>query len=84
MPRPHNLMPYDQSLDNQLFTKSYEGEGTRVSVSVYSYNNGPKKLQISRENYDTEGNVRFSKLGRLTREEAAGILPLIQEALGQF
>ncbi len=74
-------MPYDSSLDKQLFTKSWESEDTKVNVSVYSYNNGPKKLQLGRENKDAEGNYRFSKLGRLTKEEAENILPLIQEAL---
>lgn len=74
-------MPYDSSLDKPLFTKSWEGDGTKVSVNVYSYNNGPKKLQISRENVDAEGEGRFSKLGRLTKEEPEGILPFLQEAL---
>ena len=77
-------MPYDSSLDKQLFTRSWEGEGTKISVSVYSYNNGMKKLQISRENIGAEGEPRFSKLGRLTKEEAEGILPLIQEAIPQL
>jgi len=74
-------MPYDAALDKQLFTKSWEGEGTKLSVSVYSYNNGQKKLQISRENFGAEGEPRFSKLGRLTKDEAAAIIPFIQEAL---
>ena len=77
-------MPYDSSLDAQLFTKSQEFEGTRITVSVYSYNQGVKKLQISRENMNAEGEWRFGKLGRLTKEEAQGILPLIQEASGQL
>ena len=77
-------MPYDSSLDNQIFTKSWETEDTKVNVSVYSYNNGPKKLQIGRENRDAEGGYRFSKLGRLTKEEAAGILPLVQEAISKM
>ena len=77
-------MPYDSSLDNQLFSKSWEGEGTRIVVSVYSYNNGPKKLQISRENQDADGNPRFSKLGRMTKDEVQNILPFIQEALGHL
>ena len=77
-------MPYDSSLDKQLFTKSWEGDGTKISVSVYSYNNGPKKLQISRENADAEGQPRFSKLGRLTKEELDAILPHLQEALGHL
>ena len=51
-------MPYDSSLDKQLFTKSWEGEGTKISVSIYSYNNGVKKLQISRETFGAEGEPR--------------------------
>ena len=77
-------MPYDSSLDKQLFTKSWEGEGTKISVSIYSYNNGMKKLQISRENIGAEGEPRFAKLGRLTKEEAEAVLPMIQEALPQM
>lgn len=77
-------MPYDSSLDKQLFSKGWEGEGTKITVSVYSYNNGPKKLQISRENFDAEGQPRFAKLGRLLKEEAQAILPFIQEAIEQL
>ena len=74
-------MPYDSSLDKQVFAKSWEGDGTKITVSVYSYNNGPKKLQISRENLDAEGQPRFSKLGRMTKEEFEAILPFFPEAL---
>ena len=75
-------MPYDSSIDKQLFSKSFESQtGGRIVVSVYSYNNGPKKLQITRENTSAEGDVRFAKLGRLTKPEAEGVLPLMQEAL---
>ena len=77
-------MPYDANLDKQLFAKSHEGEGTRVTVSIYSYNNGPKKLQISRENQDAEGQWRFSKLGRLLKEEIEALMPILQESVGQF
>ena len=77
-------MPYDASLDKQMFAKSHEAEGTKVTVSIYSYNNGPKKLQISRENQDTEGGWRFSKLGRMSKDEVQAILPFLQEALNQF
>ena len=77
-------MPYESSLDEQLFSSSWEGEGTRITVSVYSYNKGAKKLQITRENQTNEGEYRFTKLGRLAKEEAEGILPLIQEALAKM
>ena len=74
-------MPYDSSLDKQLFTKAFESELGKIVVSVYSYNNGQKKLQLTRENSSSEGEVRFAKLGRLTKAEAQGVLPLMQEAL---
>ena len=77
-------MPYDAKLDNQLFTKSFENDFGKISVSIYSYNNGAKKLQISRENKNDEGKLNFAKLGRLTKEEATAILPLIQEAILQM
>ena len=77
-------MPYDKSLDDQLFSKAWESEEGRLSVSVFSYNNGPRKLQIVRETRDAEGNFRFGKMGRLTKEEAEGVLPLIQEAIAQL
>lgn len=77
-------MPYDSSLDAKLFSKIWETEDVRLVVSVFSYNGGAKKLQISRENKDAEGEYRFSKLGRLTQEELKGILPLLQEAVGQM
>jgi len=71
-------MPYDSTLDNKLYSKSIETE-----LSVYSYNEGAKKLQISRENKAQE-DYRFSKLGRLSKEEAEGILPLMQEAIKEM
>ena len=77
-------MPYDASLDKQLFNKSHEGEGSKITVSIYSYNNGAKKLQISRENQDAEGEWRFSKLGRMTKEEAEAVVPILQEAINNF
>ncbi|MFH1479464.1 MAG: hypothetical protein ABIG92_06820 [Candidatus Omnitrophota bacterium] len=77
-------MPYDSSLDEKVFSKSWETESERLSVSVYSYNKGAKKLQITRENRDAEGGFRFAKLGRMTKEEVTSILPLIQEAAAKL
>ena len=74
-------MPYDSSLDEQIFSKAWEDEGGKIVVSVHSYNKGAKKLQIAREIKDRMGNAAFAKLGRLSKEELKGILPLIQEAL---
>lgn len=74
-------MPYDSSLDERLFSKAKESEAGRLTVSVYAYNKGVKKLQISRETRDAEGGFRFAKLGRMTKEEVEAILPFVQEAV---
>jgi predicted transcriptional regulator len=74
-------MPYDQSLDKQLFTKAFETDAGKIIVSVYSYNGGAKKMQMSRETTDKEGKPTFAKLGRMTKEEVEGVLPIIQEAM---
>jgi hypothetical protein len=74
-------MPYDSSLDESLFSKSWEGEMSRITVSIYSYNKGAKKLQITRENRDPQGQFRFAKLGRMTKEEVEAIVPFIKEAV---
>ena len=74
-------MPYDKSLDVESFKEIKEFEDTRISVGVFSYNEGPKKLQISRENLSAEGEWRFAKLGRMTKDEAQEIVPLMVKAL---
>jgi len=74
-------MPFDQSLDKELFGESVEFEATKITVSVMCYNEGVKKLQISRQNKNKEDSYNFSKLGRMTKEEAEAVLPLMQKAL---
>lgn len=74
-------MPYDIDLDECLFSKSWEGDSGRLTVSVYSYNKGTKKLQIARENRVGDSELRFAKLGRMTKEEVEAIIPLIKEAV---
>jgi len=74
-------MPYDSSLDESLFSRSWESDSTRLTVSIYSYNKGPQKLQITRENRNPDGDFRFTKLGRMSKEEVQAIVPIIQEAL---
>ncbi len=74
-------MAFDKNLDKEIFGETAEFEITRIRVSVYSYNNGQPKLQISRENRNQEsGEWVFSKLGRLAKDEVTAILPLIEKA----
>jgi len=77
-------MPYDRNMDECLFSKPSENESERLTVSVYSYNKGTKKLQIIRENKDSQGNFKFAKLGRMTKKEIETLLPLIQEAINHM
>ena len=78
------MPPYEPSLDESVFSKAWETDTQRLTVTVYSYNKGQKKLQITRENKFSDGDFRFAKLGRLSKEELQAILPLIQEAMEQM
>ena len=74
-------MAFDKTLDKELFGETAEFEVTRLRVSVYSYNDGTPKLQISRENRNQEtGDWTFAKMGRLTKTEVEAILPIIEKA----
>lgn len=74
-------MPYDQSLDVASFKETKEFGETRITVGVFSYNDGAKKLQVSRENRNQNEEWRFAKLGRMTKEEAKEILPIMAKAV---
>jgi hypothetical protein len=77
-------MVYDANMDKALFSEIVEFETTRITVSVFSYNNGTPKLQISRENMDPDGTFKFAKLGRMIKEEAEKVVPLMAKALEQM
>ena len=74
-------MPYDQALDVSSFKETKEFAETRITVGVFSYNEGTKKLQISRENQNQNEEWRFAKLGRMTKEEAQEIIPIMAKAV---
>jgi hypothetical protein len=74
-------MPYDQTLDVSSFKETKEFQDTRITVGVFSYNNGAKKLQLTRETRNQNEEWRFAKLGRLTKEEAQEIIPIMTRAL---
>lgn len=74
-------MPYDKSLDVESFKEVKEFNDTRISVGIFSYNNGEKKLQISRENKDQNEEWRFAKLGRMNKPEAKEIVPILMKAV---
>ena len=71
---------FDKSLDKELFSEALEFEKSRIAVSVFAYNHGTPKLQISRENKNASGEYSFAKMGRLTKEEVDKIMPLMEKA----
>ena len=73
-------MPYDPTLDVETFKEVKDFDGTRIRVGVFSYNGNEKKLQITREN-EAQGEWRFTKLGRMTKDEAKAILPVMMKAI---
>jgi hypothetical protein len=75
-------MAYDKELDKQLFNETVEFETSKISVAVYAYNEGTPKLQLSREVLNPDdGAWKWSKLGRMLKEEAEKVIPLMQKAL---
>ncbi len=74
-------MPYEKSLDVEVFKEIKEFDGSRITVGVFSYNGGEKKLQVGRENQDASGEWRFSKLGRMTKDEAQAVIPVMMKAV---
>ncbi|MGM5483355.1 MAG: hypothetical protein ACQER9_00385 [Nanobdellota archaeon] len=74
-------MAFDPKLDKEIFSKYVDFDNTRIIVAVKCYNEGTKKLQITRENMTQEGETRFAKLGRMVKEEAEAVIPLMQEAI---
>ncbi len=73
-------MAFDKSLDKELFSEALGFDKSRITVSVFAYNNGTPKLQLSRENKTADGEYSFAKLGRLTKEEVERIMPLMEKA----
>jgi hypothetical protein len=78
-------MAFDKTLDKALFSETKEFETSKITVSVMSYNGGTPKLQISRESLDpNNGEWRWSKLGRMLKDEVEAVMPLMQKALGSL
>jgi hypothetical protein len=74
-------MAYDPKLDASSFKELVEiSDKTRISISVWSYNGGIKRLQLSRENM-VDGEWNFTKLGRMSKPEIEAVLPIIIQAV---
>ncbi len=72
-------MPYDANLDKTLWEEKIEVGEYVFEVKVMQYNEGTKKISIQRFRGEN-----FSKLGRITLEEAEAIIPLVQKAVEEI
>ncbi|MFZ5802647.1 MAG: hypothetical protein ACOY3K_06030 [Candidatus Omnitrophota bacterium] len=73
---------YDEDRDRKIFSRAWEGKNWRIIVGVYSYEGTRPRLQLSREKIGKKFQNRpYAKLGRLSKDEVEGILPILQEAL---
>ena len=77
-------MAFDKNLDKELFSETASFETTKIKVGVYSYNEGEKKMQVSRESANQNGEWSFAKLGRMLKEEAEAVIPLMEKALKEM
>jgi len=77
-------MPFDPNLDEKLFNKTIEFEGSNISVAIHSYDGGTQKIQISRERVNADGKTSFAKLGRMMKDEVKKVIPVLQEALAEM
>lgn len=77
-------MAFDSSLDVTLkeFETKDEETGKGLKASVNRYNDGPIKFQIGPRTYFTKDDKqRFTKVGRLTKEELEWLMQIGDEAL---
>ena len=74
-------MAFDKNLDKELFSETAEFETSKLKVGVYSYNDGEKKLQISRETRNQDGEWKFAKVGRMFKDEVEAVTPIMKKAL---
>ena len=72
---------FDKSLDKEIFSETINFETSRITVGVFSYNDGEKKLQIARENMSQDGEWSFAKLGRMFKDEVEKAIPIMEKAL---
>ena len=77
-------MAFDKNLDKKIYSETIEFETSRITVGVFSYNDGEKKMQISRETRNMDGEFTFAKLGRMFKDEVEAVLPLMQKALKEM
>lgn len=75
-------MPYSKEKDKLIeVVGTVKGTRSSIEVAIYSYDGAAPKIALSRFGEREGGGRSFQNLGRLTREEAEGLLPFIKTAV---
>lgn len=78
-------MAYSREKDKLIeVIGTVNGTRSNIEIAIYSYDGAAPKIAIARYTEKEDGGRGFQNLGRLTREEAEGILPLLKTAIGKL
>jgi len=78
-------MAYSKEKDKLIeVIGTVQGPRSNIEVAVYSYDGAAPKIAVTRFAEREDGGRTFQNLGRLTREETEGLLPLLKSAAGKL
>lgn len=76
---------YDPEKDKLIWSVSLDGDKkSKIFLSIHQYGDAQPKLGLAKKFFTREGEEKFKKLGRLTKEEVEkilGVLPTVIEKL---
>jgi hypothetical protein len=74
-------MPYEKEKDKLIeVVGAVEHPRSTIEVGIYSYDGGAPKIGVTRFTEREDGKRSYQSLGRLTRDEAEGLLPILKAA----
>jgi hypothetical protein len=78
-------MAYSKEKDKLIeLVGTVDSSRSKIEVAIYSYDGAAPKIAVTRFSEREDGSRGFQNLGRLTREEAEGLLPLLKTAIGKL
>lgn len=72
---------YNKELDKEIGKEEVEIGNKRLTARIMQYNEGQKKLQIGQEYKDKDGEWKFTKIGRMTKEEAEALIEIAEKSI---
>ncbi len=74
---------FDERLEKKIFSKTLGSSFAPIEISVRSYKGASPKLHLSRVKEETRRrrSSKMIKLGKFTKKELEGLLPIIEEAM---